>query len=84
MASPQKKQMVMQRTGIRKAIADAIESKSTSVLVDSRPCSLEITRGRNNELSWNIKLYSVDGAAVLDSVKVAKTIEDEIRRQFKQ
>ena len=84
MASPQKKQKVVADDWVRNAVLQAIRNKSQSVLIDSRPCSLEITRGRNNELSWNIKLYSVDGAAVLDSVRVAKTIEEEIKRQFKQ
>ena len=83
MASPQKKQMV-KRDFLREAVFKALLHNEAKILVDSRPCSLEITRGRNNELSWNIKLYSVDGAAVLDSVRVAKTIEDEIRCQFKQ
>ena len=86
MASPLKKQKhkeIVKHDCIRKAIGEACDSGKANIVIDAKPCSLEITRGRNNEYSWNIKLYIVDGAATFNGVSVIKQIDDEIRRQFK-
>lgn len=80
MASPAKK--LKEHQDIRSAIALAAVQGRAHVIVDARPCSIEIGRNAKGELSWNAKIYCEDAKATLDSVGHIKTIEDAINEKF--
>lgn len=86
MSNPQTKRMhkkVIADREVRAAIKKAFKEGSVNVVLDAKPCSLEISRSTSGILSWKAKLYTKDARETLDSVSMIAQIESEIKRSFK-
>ena len=86
MADPLKKSKekgkIMQ-AAIRSAVQLAMNENKAHVMLDARPCSIEVGRNTKGELSWNVKLYTIDPAETLDTVATIRAIEEQILTKFR-
>lgn len=86
MASPIKKHKAKEdrvAQVLRGAVAQALVENKAHIMLDARPCSIEIGRNAKKELVWNVKIYTLDGPETLDTVSLIRKIENQIEEQFK-
>jgi len=85
MLKPQNKRStrrVLADTAMRKAVKMAIKEGKIDVVLDAKPCSLEISKSTSGIFSWKVKIYSADAGEVLQSVEKVKRIKDVIQESF--
>jgi hypothetical protein len=67
---------------IRSAVTRAIAENKVSVVIDGRPCSIEVSKNYKGELSYTLKLYTRDAQEIENSIPKLKQIEDKIKSSF--
>lgn len=81
MANPLEKS-IKRNALLRQAVAEAATQAKVHVMMDARPCSIEIGRNAKGELTYNIKIYTIDAQETFDTVKEIRKIEQEIKDKF--
>lgn len=66
-----------------KKIDEAIKEGGTLVVIDDRPCSVEISRMNNGNYTHCLKTYCRDENDMLKSIPALERIRKEIEKRFK-
>jgi hypothetical protein len=85
MVKPQAKRStkkVLADVAIRKAVRKAVREGRTNIVIDAKPCSLEVSKSTSGIIAWKVKIYSADAGEVLDSVSKVKRIREKIDEHF--
>jgi len=67
---------------VRQAVRKALKEGKVNLILDAKPCSIEIGATASSMLVWKVKIYEEDAKAILSTVPVIKKIKQEITKQF--
>lgn len=85
MAKPNDKKRIVKAVGdaeVRAAVTRAITENKAHVVLDGRPCSLEVTKGLRGEIGFNMKIYTRDAQEMKDSIPLLVEIKDILEETF--
>ena len=66
----------------RALVRKAKKEGKIHVVVDAKPCSLEISKSTSGIIAWKVKIYSIDSQETHQSVKDIKKISEAIAKEF--
>ena len=66
----------------KKLIGDAIEHGKAVVLLEERPCSVEISRTAKGDITFSLKTYVRNEKEMLSVIPELSKIKDAINKQF--
>ncbi len=67
----------------KRAIEEAIDDKRAQVIIDDRPCSVEVNRTAKGDYTFSLKVYVRDQQEMLGVIPDLNKIRKEIEKKFK-